>query len=260
MKITLNLASQPYVDVRSVLRRLRLLMLVLVVLAVPLFLLLRREQGKAQQATDRVTAVKNHVQMFERQQRGYEALMRQPQNAAVLNTANTLNGLFRRKSFSWTATMTDLETVLPAGVQVVSLDPAIMKNGDVVIHLRVSGARDRAIELIQNLEKSRHFASPRLAGESMAQGSNPNNQFQPISATSPVNFDILADYRPLTSEELEASEHSTAKPAVTESGPEANSANVAEHKSAKLPRHKRSYRGRRAPKPSASTAKKPEAR
>ncbi|HTV05014.1 MAG TPA: hypothetical protein VME86_06560 [Acidobacteriaceae bacterium] len=209
MKITLNLASQPYVDVRSVLRRLRLLVLVLVVLAVPLFLLLRAEQKKAQQAIHRVNAMQDHVVALENQQASYEALMRQPRNAVVLRKANYLNSLFRRKSFSWTATMTDLETVLPAGVQVLSLDPAITKNGEVVIHLRVSGARDRAIELVQNLEKSRHFASPRLAGETLAQNSNPNNQFQPISASSPVNFNILADYRPLTNQELEASQPST---------------------------------------------------
>ncbi len=59
--------------------------------------------------------------------------------------------------------MTDLETVLLAGVQVLSLDPAITKSGRVEIHLRVSGARDRAIHLVQNLEKSRHFADTRIS-------------------------------------------------------------------------------------------------
>jgi len=204
MKITLNLASQPYVDLRTVLKRLRMLMLALAVLAIPLFLLVRSEGKKAQIATARVHSMQNRVQSLERQQRSYEALMRQPQNAAVLTESSYLNGLFRRKAFSWTATMTDLETVLPEGLQVLSLDPAIMKNGEVVIHLRVSGARDRAIELVQNLEKSRHFASPRLAGETLAQNSGPNNQLQPISASTPVNFDILADYRPLTREEQTA--------------------------------------------------------
>ena len=34
MRITLNLASQPYVDLRSILKRLRILMLVLAVLLV----------------------------------------------------------------------------------------------------------------------------------------------------------------------------------------------------------------------------------
>ncbi|HUY81903.1 MAG TPA: hypothetical protein VMU92_09285 [Acidobacteriaceae bacterium] len=205
MKITLNLASQPYVDVRSVLRRLRLIMLVLIVLAVPLFLLLRSEHKKAQIANSRVGTMEHQVQTLESRQQGYVALMHQSRNAAVLNRAKYLNSLFRRKSFSWTATMTDLETVLPAGVQVLSLDPAVSKTGEVVIHLRVTGARNRAIELIQNLENSRHFASPRLAGETLAQNSNPNNKFQPISASSLVNFDILADYRPLSNQELEAS-------------------------------------------------------
>jgi type IV pilus assembly protein PilN len=202
MKITLNLASQPYVDLRSVLKRLRLIMAILVVVAIPLFLLLKAEEKKAASATARVDALRNQVQSLERQQQSYRALMRQPQNAAVLTNAGYLNGLFRRKAFSWTATMTDLETVLPEGVQVLSLDPAITKSGQVEIHLRVSGARDRAIQLVQNLEKSRHFASPRLAGETLAQTSGPsNNAFQPVSATTAVNFDILADYRPLTDEE-----------------------------------------------------------
>lgn len=97
--------------------------------------------------------------------------------------------------------MTDLETVLPSGVQVLSLDPVITKSGEVQIHLRVSGARDRAIQLVQNLEKSRHFASPRLAGETLAQASGQNNGFQPASNASVVNFEILADYRPLTAAE-----------------------------------------------------------
>jgi type IV pilus assembly protein PilN len=209
MRITLNLASQPYVDLRSILKQLRILMLILVVLALPLWYLLRAERGKAAAATARVQAMQNNVQR------------RQPQNAAILTQADFLNSLFRRKAFSWTATMTDLETVLPTGVEVLSIDPEVAKDGSVVIHLRVSGARDRAVELVRNLEKSRHFASPRLTGEALAQtqgpNSGPNAMLQPISASTAVNVDILAAYRPLTAaEEKEASaaeEPKTGKPA-----------------------------------------------
>ncbi|MGC2605514.1 MAG: fimbrial assembly protein, partial [Silvibacterium sp.] len=211
MKITLNLASQPYVDLRSVLNRLRMVILILILLAVPLFLLLKSEQKKAQVATARVHAIQNNVGNLQRQQQSYQALMRQPQNAAALTQSSYLNSLFRRKAFSWTATMTDLETVLPEGVQVLSLDPAIMKNGEVVIHLRVNGARDRAIALVQNLEKSRHFASTRLVGETLAQTSNQNSGLEPVSASTAVIFDILADYRPVTSEEKTAEEKSVAE-------------------------------------------------
>lgn len=206
MKITLNLASQPYIDLRSILKRLRIAMLLLLVLAIPLYLLLKNEQKKAESATARVDAVHNNARNLERQQQSYQALMRQPQNAEVLSQSEYLNSLFRQKAFSWTATMTDLETVLPAGVQVLSLDPAITKSGQVEIHLRVSGARDKAIELVQNLEKSRRFAATRLTGETLAQASGQNASFQPVSASSIVNFDILAEYRPVTAEEKAASE------------------------------------------------------
>lgn len=207
MNITLNLASRPYVDVRSTLCRLRALMVILALVAAALFVLLHFEQKKATAATTRVNAVQDRVRGMEAQQRGYQALMNQPPNAAVLARADDLNSLFRRKAFSWTATMTDLETVLPQGVQVLSLDPAVTKSGQVQIRLRVSGARDRAIELVQNLEKSRHFANTRLVGEAQAQGSGENSGVQPVSASTIVNFDILADYRPLTQSEQSAEGH-----------------------------------------------------
>ena len=138
--------------------------------------------------------------------------MRQPQNAAVLTQSDFLNSLFRRKAFSWTATMTDLETVLPAGVQVLSIDPEVAKDGGVTIRLRVSGARDKAVDLVRNLEKSRHFASPRLAGEALASATanGPNAALQPINAAIDVNFDILADYRPLSEAEEQASKAESA--------------------------------------------------
>lgn len=209
MRITVNLASQPYVDLRAILKRLRILMLVLAVLCVPMYLLLRAERGKAEASLARVSAMNNNVRRLEQQQESYQALMRQPQNAAVLTQADFLNGLYRRKAFSWTATMTDLETVLPTGVQVMSIDPEVAKDGSVVIHMRVSGARDRAVELVRNLEKSRHFAAPRMTGEALAQTSgnnNPNAPMQPVSASTAVNFDILAAYRPLTAAEEKQAE------------------------------------------------------
>jgi type IV pilus assembly protein PilN len=213
MKIALNLASRPYLDLRVVLKRLRMVMLVLILISIPLFLLLKAEHKKAENATARVHQMQNQVRDLEQQQHSYEALMREPQNAAVLTQSGYLNSLFRRKAFSWTATMTDLETVMPSGVQVLSLDPAITKTGQVQIHLRVSGARDRAIQLVQNLEKSRHFASPRLAGEMLAQNPGQNSGFQPASSATAVNFDILADYRPVTPEEKASEKSTETKPA-----------------------------------------------
>jgi type IV pilus assembly protein PilN len=197
MRISLNLASQPYIDLRAVLKRLRILMAALAAVSLLLWLFLRVERGKAAAAVAHAEAMANNVRRLQQQQESYQALMRQPKNAAVLTQADFLNSLFHKKAFSWTATMTDLETVLPGGVQVMSIDPEVAKNGTVIIHMRVGGARDRAVELVSNLEKSRHFIYPKLANESLAQQASggPNAIMQPVSASAAVNFDILAQYR-----------------------------------------------------------------
>jgi len=201
MRITVNLATRPFVELKPVYQRLQIWMAALLLLAIPLWYLARIEQKKADVATARVRQMQASVQQMQRQQQSYQALMRQPQNAAVLTQSDFLNDLFRRKAFSWTATMTDLETVLPAGVQVLSIDPQVTPDGHVTIRMRVSGARERAIELVKNLEGSKHFASPRLAGEALATANNGTQQATPVNAPTDVNFDILADYRPLPLDE-----------------------------------------------------------
>jgi type IV pilus assembly protein PilN len=201
MRITLNLATRPFVELRPVYLRLRLLMLALIVLAVPLWFLLRAEAKKAAVSSARVEALQANIARLERQQQNYQALMRQPQNAAVLAQSDFLNDLFRRKAFSWTAIMMDLENVLPAGVQVQSIEPAVAPSGDVTIRMRISGARERSIELIRNLEHSRHFAQPRIASEALQTAATSEGGAQPVSASNDVNFDVLAEYRPLSETE-----------------------------------------------------------
>ncbi|HTV81789.1 MAG TPA: PilN domain-containing protein [Acidobacteriaceae bacterium] len=198
MKIAVNLASQPYVELKPVYQRLRTWMAILALTGCALWFLYRSERGQAQDAVARVATVQQRVQQLESEEQHYKALMAEPRNAAILQQSDFLNGLFRRKAFSWTATMEDLENVLPSGVQVLSIEPLISKDGHVTIHLRVTGARDRALDLIRNLEQSKHFASPRLMDETLATtGSGSAAAMEPVSATNQVNFDILADYRPL---------------------------------------------------------------
>ena len=201
MRISVNLASQPYVELRPVYARLRTWTLILLLVGLALWFLYRNERAEAEDARARVTNVQSRVQGLEHQQQSYQAMMQQPKNANILRQSDFLNGLFRQKAFSWTATMTDLETVLPNGVQVLSLDPIVAPDGHVTIRLRVTGDRHRALDLVRNLEKSRHFASPRVASETLAtQGNQASLQ---NASTGDVNFDILADYRPLPIEPAE---------------------------------------------------------
>ncbi len=200
MRVTLNLASRPYVELRPLYQRLRVIIAVLAIFAVVFWYALRSEYGRASVAQARVDAIQGQVAAIQSQRQRYEADMRQPKNAAVLDQAKFLNNLFLKKAFSWTAVMIDLERVLPAGVQVLNIDPQVAKDGHVTVRLRILGPHDRAVEVVRNLEKSRRFLTPRLTAESAETGNNNGqnaNLQNAANVSSRVNFDIVADYNPL---------------------------------------------------------------
>jgi len=131
--------------------------------------------------------------------------MRQPANAHLLEQAMFLNKLFDEKTFSWTLAMEDLETVLPGGVQVTTLEPARAKDGQITLRLRVIGPRDHAVELVRNLEHSKRFLHPRIVGENASDATAaPNQHLAPVSASDRFDFDLLAEYNPAGPEERKA--------------------------------------------------------
>jgi type IV pilus assembly protein PilN len=99
--------------------------------------------------------------------------------------------------------MEDLEPVLPAGVQVTSIEPVREKNGDLTLHLRISGPRERSVETIRNMEHSRRFVAPRIAGENSENSSSQGN-LKPVSAAGKVTFEVLAEYNQATLDERKA--------------------------------------------------------
>jgi type IV pilus assembly protein PilN len=165
MRISINLATRPFVELRPLFARLRLAMIVLALVAVGCFFGLRTLRARAAVATAEMNSLKAQTAAYQKERASNETRMRQPENRGVLERSQFLNALFTRKSFSWTAVMMDLEHVLPPGVQVTSIEPVVSKEGDVSIKLRVVGDRDRAIQLVRNLETSQRFVAPRLGGE-----------------------------------------------------------------------------------------------
>jgi type IV pilus assembly protein PilN len=215
MKLSINLATRPFVELRPLLARLRLAMAVLALLAIGLGFWVSSLAQRARVATEQMDAVKARIAAVNAERAGNEARMRQPQNRSILDRAVFLNKLFTEKAFSWTSVMMDLERVLPAGVQVTSIEPNITKEGDVTIRLRVTGERDKAIQLVRNLERSQHFSDARLAGETALtaeraralSGAGPGsggpslqNASAPagaLAAGGGVEFEIFSGYVPL---------------------------------------------------------------
>lgn len=201
MKITLNLATRPYADQGPALKRLRIGMLALVVILAGLgFGLMHFHQAALRMAAEE-DMIDRQVAVKEREQQGYRAQMQEPANARVLQQAQFLNGLFEEKSFSWTVAMEDLERVLPPGVQVTAIEPVRAKDGRLTLHLRVTGQRERAIEMVRDMERSRRFAAPRISGENTE---NTVGNLQVVREPGRVTFEVLAEYNPPTLDERKA--------------------------------------------------------
>jgi type IV pilus assembly protein PilN len=214
MRISVNLANRPFVELRPLFARLRLAMGVLAVLAIGLWFALQSLSAKARVAQSQMDALKAKTQQYQHERQVNEARMHQPQNMAVLERSQYLNAVFARKSFSWTAVMMDLEKVLPTGVQVTSIEPQISKEGDVTIRLRVSGDRERTVMLVRNLETSQRFLSPRLSSEQAQtqEGSHAAGAAQMI-APGAVQFEILSGYNPLPTKPASVTKDSESGPA-----------------------------------------------
>ncbi len=200
MRIAINLASRPFADIAPAVKNLRIAMGALAFAALVLAIGLHAVHDKAEAARAQEHSLDGKIAQVRQEQQKYQALMHQPDNARTLQQAEFLNRFFDEKSFSWTLAMEDLETVLPAGVQVTTLEPTV-KNGQITVHLRVIGPRNRNVELVENLEHSRHFLLPRIVGENAESAGGVNQRPEPVSASSRVDFDVLADYSPGSAQE-----------------------------------------------------------
>jgi type IV pilus assembly protein PilN len=162
--------------------------------------------NSAQAARAREHSVDQSITKVNQERQQYISLAEQPDNAKVLAHVSSLNKLIDAKAFSWTLAAEDLETVLPGGVQVTTLEPVVdKKDGHITVRMRVVGPRDKAVDLVANLEHSRRFLLPRIVNETAESAGNGNQQqLEPVSASSRVNFDLLADYNPATPEERKA--------------------------------------------------------
>jgi type IV pilus assembly protein PilN len=215
MRVSLNLATRPFTDLGPAMKRLRIGMGVLAGVSLLLLVGLHALHQKAQEARAREHSLDGAVARINNERQGYQAMMLQPDNARFMGEVTALNQHFDEKAFSWTLAMENLETVLPGGVQVTQIEPARNKEGQIILHLRVLGPHDLAVDLMRNLEHSRRFMSPRIEGEN-AESSNTNargQQQEPVSLSNQFEFDLLADYIPPTPEERAAIESAAARSA-----------------------------------------------
>jgi len=171
MRLNLNLATQPYAEVRRFMMRWTVVLALVFALTVVLVYMAGtalKGWNTARQKNSEIQAKIAERDQLRAQAQGYLA---QPQNRDTRDRSQFLNELIARKAFSWTQVFSDLERLMPVGLHVVSVTPAVNDDNQLEVRMMVNGrSRDRAIELVKRLEDSKHFAVARITDERLVAG------------------------------------------------------------------------------------------
>lgn len=194
MRLNINLATQPYQDVRRFLFRWGFGVAVAAIVTAALLWAAIGSTVLWHKRNARMNGYRATIAEYDREVASAQALLNRPDNRATRDQSVFINTLIARKAFSWTEVLSDLERILPPAIQIVAIAPAINDNGQLELRLTAAGpSRERAIELISKMENSPHFRGALLRADQMEQQGN--DASRPSQSVN-YRFDISAIYVP----------------------------------------------------------------
>ncbi len=189
MRFDINLASQRYEDVRRFFLRWQLALIALALLTAVLVYAAGSALVSWRATYKEDKYLRQQIAERDRQKSAVQSFLDRPENRDTRDRSQFLNALIARKAFSWTEVFNDLETLVPARLEVNSISPQVNQQGELEVRLMViAPSHDVAVELVRRLEGSPHFTNAQLLSEARqeAQGKPPV-----------VKFEISAVYIPL---------------------------------------------------------------
>jgi type IV pilus assembly protein PilN len=175
MKIPINLASEPFRRDRAMLVASAAVGILLVATLTVLITLANADNLQLADLRKEVAQLRGQIAAATKQQANFEAVIRKPENAQVLELSVFLNTLLSRKAISWTRILGDLEKTMPPSVKVLNIQPYVTGRNQVVLSLQVgSEGAEPVIQFYKALEGSDLF------------GGVSQNIYQPPSQTNPL--------------------------------------------------------------------------
>ena len=166
MRLNINLASQPYEVAREYKRRMTVLIAALAVVAVALLGYILYQRAHSRGINRQLADVQAQIDSLNHEESQARAILNKPANHVIADQSEFLNELFARKAMSWTHIFTVMEKIVPPQLHVVSMKPEYSKTNDLVLHVVVAtDSRDRAVEMVRNMDKSSHFRQPQVVAE-----------------------------------------------------------------------------------------------
>jgi Tfp pilus assembly protein PilN len=171
----INLASEPFQRTRAVLvasGAAALLLLGLLGLLISLSVL---ERGEAADARRTIAHLETQLKKLNGEQGKFENVLREPENAEVLERSLFLNSLLYAKGISWTRMFEDLGKVLPHNVRLISIRPQATGQNEILLDLVVGAeSAEPVIRMLKQIE-----ASP-LFGKTLIHNTFPPSQSEPL--------------------------------------------------------------------------------
>ncbi|HUQ49420.1 MAG TPA: hypothetical protein VM056_01805 [Terriglobales bacterium] len=189
MRLDINLASRPYENAQRFYMQWVPVLGVLALLAAVLSWTAFSQFAESRRQNRELNELREKIAGLQKVKATATDILGRPENAGTRDHALFLNSLFARKSFSWTQVLTDLEKIMPAQVQVLSIRPTLNQSGELEFSLTVNTTkRDNAIELVRRMESSPRF--------SLAQIRKEDAKLDPKSNNMEYEVQILAYYEP----------------------------------------------------------------
>jgi type IV pilus assembly protein PilN len=162
MRMRVNIATKPL----ETHRRFFAFICVTGALAAILFLLLGWHVNSVRKADaafrSQIAATLHRMEALTTERQELELFFSEPSNAQLHDRATFVNSILDARSFNWTRMFMDLETVLPGGVHVLSIEPKQV-NGQAAVKLTVGASNEEEKQkFLRALEQSGTFSHLQL--------------------------------------------------------------------------------------------------
>jgi type IV pilus assembly protein PilN len=162
-RLQLNLATEPFRRDRPMIVASSAVAVALTALLGVLIYTVLAQRTDVADSREMVSRLERQAQAIAAEQAKLEGVLRLPANADVLERSLLLNTLLQRKGISWTKIFSDLESVMPHNVRLVSIRPEVNSENRIFLQM-VVGAQtsEPVLHFLMAMESSPLFGPTSL--------------------------------------------------------------------------------------------------
>jgi type IV pilus assembly protein PilN len=184
-RASINLASQPFRRERAQTAGLALVSSLLLCTLLVLTGLIVHAHAQAADLRKQLDGQEAALRRLQRDQGPFSSVLSKPENADIFSKSVFLNELIARRGLSWTRVFKDMETVMPANMQLLGIRLPQVGADDsdgvnrVQLDMFVGSAQpETVIHLLKNLERSSMFGSAAVVNQSPPTQNDPLYKFR----------------------------------------------------------------------------------